>query len=103
MDVVQYFFQGLWDLVWHWGLMVGISLCGFAIMWFTPFKKLGLVIGYSAGLALLAYSLGVIDERHHWQAAEQRTLSVEQRARTDAVNTVDKPDGVRNDKYDRRD
>src|SRR5271168_9611 len=94
-----------WEMVWHFGIGIGILVCGFLWAWFMPVgKKLGLLIAIIAGWGLISYAIGVADDKRKWKAAEAQVVSKEDVARDKAVVTVRKSRAtrsVRHDEFDR--
>ena len=103
--LVTYFNAYIWEMIGHIGIGVAIMIAGGLWAWFMPIgKRLGLLVAIIAGWGLISYSIGVADERRHWNAAEQHTAVQEDTARDKAIATVTKrraSPGVRHDKFDR--
>ena len=69
---IDLFFGGLWSMVWHWGIGIGlvILLCGAA--WFSPvFKKDFVYCAILVAVCLAYGTLLVQDEKKHEQAQQQ--------------------------------
>jgi len=79
--VVDLFFAGIWGMVWHWGLGIGlIILCAFGA-WFSPlYKKDFIYAGIIVIVALCCEAIGIHDEKAH--------IAAQQQALVDAVNKV---------------
>lgn len=94
-----------WEMVWHFGIGIGILICGGLWAWFMPVgKKLGLLVAILAGWGLISYAIGVADDKRKWKAEEARIVVKEDIARNKAVATVRKSratPGVRHDGFDR--
>ncbi len=88
--ILHYFFMGVWHEIWKFGLSAGIIICGGLLMWFTPFKKTGMFIMLFCGWGFISYTIGVIDEKRVWDAAEQRVDAVGKKARANAETYVDR-------------
>jgi hypothetical protein len=105
MELLHFFLTGLWDLIWHFGILIGLMILSVLVMWFTPFKKLGFLGLILIGGVLIGYTVGVIDERHLWVASQARLSYLEDKARDNAVKSIaaapDKPGVRNNDKYNR--
>jgi hypothetical protein len=73
---VEHFFAGLWTLVWHFGLGIGvIILCGVGA-YFAPTPKLKLLcigVGVFVGALLVGEGIGVNMEKSHVVAQQKQT------------------------------
>lgn len=92
MNLLSYFFNTLWPLVWHFGTGVGVIIIGVLVWWFTPFRATGLAIAAGAAIFLVSFSVGVKDGSDRvqakWDAAEQAALKRGQDARDEADTWV---------------
>lgn len=82
--MVQYFiemaFAGVWSMVWHWGVGIGLIICLCALAYLLPvYQKDFLYAALLVVVALVFMSIGIRDERTR-VAAQQRVL----------INQVDK-------------
>ncbi len=60
--LVEYFFAGVWSLVWHWGLGVGLVILCLFMAWFSPlWKKDFLWAAVVVVMALVFEAVGVHD------------------------------------------
>ena len=79
--LVQHFFAGTWDLIWHWGIGVGLLACFILAAIFSPvFKRDFVYCAIVVGVFLLAMYIGTRDEAK--RVAGQQTVI------NDTVNKV---------------
>jgi hypothetical protein len=74
--LVEHFFAGLWTLIWHFGLGIGIIILLGVGAWFAPTIKLkALCIGAAAFVIalLIGEGIGVNMEKSHTQAQQAET------------------------------
>jgi ABC-type siderophore export system fused ATPase/permease subunit len=76
--MIQYFiemaFAGVWTMVWHWGIGVGLVICLCALAYLLPvYQKDFLYAALLIVVALFFMAVGIRDERTR-VAAQQQTL-----------------------------
>jgi len=76
--MVQYFvtmfFAGVWTMVWHWGVGIGLVICLCALAYLLPaYQKDFLYAALLVVVALFFMAVGIRDERTR-VAAQQRVL-----------------------------
>lgn len=104
MFFLKLIFAGLEPLMWHYGIGGFIIICALLWAWFVPiFKKTALGVAGATFVFMTAYTVGVLDERHRWEAKEQVVLDNAKKARSDAEHSIgaDTPDSLRNDPFNR--
>lgn len=70
--VVELFFAGIWGMVFHWGLGIGLIVLFLAAAYFSPIGKKDLV--YCAVIVvvfLVAEAVGIHDEKVHRDAQDK--------------------------------
>lgn len=99
---------GLWTLVWHYGIGVGVFICALAWAWFMPiFKKTALWVALGSLIVTTTYGIGVSNGsarvQAQWDATAAASIKQSEKARSDAERDVsdDTPDELRNDIYNR--
>jgi hypothetical protein len=64
--LIENFFAGTWQMIWHWGVGVGLIIICLLCMWFLPvWKKDFLYAAIVVATALLFEAVGIHDERAH--------------------------------------
>lgn len=76
--MVQYFvemlFAGVWTMVWHWGVGIGLVICLCALAYLLPaYQKDFLYAALLVVVALFFMAIGIRDERTR-VAAQQKVL-----------------------------
>ena len=67
--VVELFFAGIWTMVWHWGLGIGLIILFLAGAYFSPIgKKDFLYLALAVVIALVFEAVGIHDEKVHRDA-----------------------------------
>src|SRR5271154_2190014 len=78
---VQSFFAGSWDLIWHWGLGIGLIILNILAAIFSPvFKKDFIYCAIIVAVVLLVFAAG--------QRAEQRHVVAQQQVQTKFVKAT---------------
>lgn len=95
-------FNSLWGWLGLGGVVIAAAL---AVAWFfPPFRQLALTVAAAAAGAVALYSKGAADasrrKQAEWDAAERRMVDRSNKARSDAVRTVD-AGRVSDDEFDR--
>lgn len=105
---LQIYAAGLWTLVWHYGIGVGVFICALAFAWFSPvFKKTALWVALGSLIITVSYGIGVSNGsarvQAQWDAAAAASIETSEKARTDAERdqSFDTPASVSNDIYNR--
>lgn len=82
--IVQLFFAGIWSMVWHWGVGIGLVVLLLAAAYFSPIlKKFFLAMALGVVLVLVGETIGIHDEKAH-RDAEGVVID------KDVANAVDK-------------
>ena len=99
---------GLWPLIWHYGIGVGVAILALAFAWFSPvFKKTAIWVAVGSIIITISYGIGVSNGmarvQAKWDAALAASVSQSEKARSDAERDVsdDTPYELRNDRYNR--
>lgn len=99
---------GLWPLIWHYGIGVGIAILALAFAWFSPvFKKTALWVAVASIIITISYGVGVSNGmarvQAKWDAALAASVSQSEKARSDAERDVshDTPSQLNRDIYNR--
>jgi hypothetical protein len=99
---IDLFFAGVWSMVWHWGIGIGLIILLCAAAWFSPvFKKDFLYAALIVFVALFFEAVGIKDERARVTAQEviinQKVDDVVKSTETPASRTERDPyDSMRN-------
>lgn len=90
---------GLWPLIWHYGIGVGVAILALAFAWFSPvFKKTALWVAVGSIIITVSYGIGVSNGsarvKAQWDAAIAASIEQSETARSDAERTIrDAPAG----------
>jgi hypothetical protein len=96
--LVEYFFAGVWSLVWHWGLGIGLVILCLFMAWFSPlWKKDFLWAAVVVVMALVFEAVGVHDEAVICNA---RTVVVEKQVHKVVVGTKNPKAKQKKDPFD---
>lgn len=70
-QTIQLFFAGMWDMVWHYGLGIGLIILCVAGAFFSPlFKKDFLYAAVVIAVAMAFETMGVREEKVHCDAQQ---------------------------------
>lgn len=99
---------GLWPLIWHYGIGVGVAILALAFAWFSPvFKKTALWVAVGSIIITVSYGIGVSNGmarvQAKWDAAIAASIEQSEKARSDAERDVsgDIPSQLNRDIYNR--
>lgn len=95
---------GLAPMVTHYSIGVVVILAALAWAYFMPvFKKTALWVAVTTTIVMTAYTVGVLDEKHHWTLREDAVKEHVEKARSDAERTIERsvPDSMRRDPFNR--
>ena len=70
--VVELFFAGIWGMVFHWGLGIGLIVLFLAAAYFSPIGKKDLIYcAVIVAVFLVAEAVGIHDEKVHRDAQDK--------------------------------
>ena len=98
---VELFFAGIWTMVWHWGIGIGLIVLFLAAAYFSPIGKKDLV--YCAVIVvvfLVAEAVGIHDEKVHRDAQDKVITTAVSKA---VAKTQTEKAKARKDRWDRKD
>ncbi len=99
--VVELFFAGIWGMVFHWGLGIGLIVLFLAAAYFSPIGKKDLI--YCATIIavfLVAEAVGIHDEKVHRDAQDKVITTAVSKT---VSKTQTEKAKTRKDKWDQKD
>ncbi len=99
--VVELFFAGIWGMVFHWGLGIGLIVLFLAAAYFSPIGKKDLIYcAVIVAVFLVAEAVGIHDEKVHRDAQDKVITTAV--SKTVAKTQTEKAK-TRKDRWDRKD
>lgn len=98
MLAVHLLFAGIWDMVWQWGIGIGLLILCIVGAFVSPmFKKDFIYAGLIVVVALFFMSLGVAQEKSHCTAQAQVIVTTVDKV---VKNTATVKSHAQKDKFD---